>query len=119
MTVQEAPRIGIAQLDDEALANYMRRLRREIEDGIRAEMNEVLWVRARRLQLARFRLRMRYGAVDEHRGTGSYDRWYRLDEAPTYGLAALMDRERWRLGIGRHVLDWGAAGGARRGGGAV
>lgn len=112
MTGQTAPdpaRIGIADLTDEGLARYMRGLRRDIEDGIRVGVSEALWARARRLQLARLRLRMRYGAVDEHAGTTSYDRWYRLDEAPTYGLAALMDRERWRLGMGRYVLDWAAS----------
>lgn len=105
-TVPDPAQIGIAQLTDEGLARYMRALRRDIEDGIRVGVSQVLWARARRLQLGRFRLRMRYGAVDEHAGTTSYDRWYRLGEAPTYGLAALMDREHWRHGSGRHVLNW-------------
>ncbi|MGP4027241.1 DEAD/DEAH box helicase family protein [Actinomadura sp. 3N407] len=48
------------------------------------------------------------GAVDGHLGNTWCHRWYRLDEAPTYGLAALMDRERWR-GSGRYILDWAAS----------
>jgi hypothetical protein len=103
------PKIGIAQLDDESLARYIRALRRNIEDGLRAPMNIVLLRKARQEQLARFCLRMRYGAVDNHLGTDSYDRYYRLGERPTYQLAAHMDWTNWsprspphpQLGCGR------------------
>lgn len=59
-------------------------------------------------QLMRFRLRMRYGAVDDHIGTTSYDCYIRHDEAPAYALALYMDASRARLGM-RHVFDWPTA----------
>jgi hypothetical protein len=66
------------------------------------------WWMAREIrdhQHMRFRLRMRYGAVDDHEGTTSYDCYQRHDEPPGYALALFMDSTRARLGR-RHVLDW-------------
>lgn len=71
------------------------------------------WFMAREIrdhQHMRFRLRMRYGAVDDHAGTTSYDCYVRHDEPPAYALALLMDSTNARLGR-RHVLRWAATDG--------
>jgi hypothetical protein len=100
--------LGVAALTDDALARFMRTCQRAIEDGQQTEMYARLLAKARGQYLARFALRMRYGAVDNHIGTDSYDRWYRLDEPPTYRFAAGMDL--WRAQHGqRHILVWPAA----------
>jgi hypothetical protein len=74
-------------------------------EGRRLPAHGRLLRRARDERLSRLALRMRYGAADNHVGTDSYDRWYRLGEPPTYRLAAEMDR--WRAEHGqRHTLAW-------------
>jgi hypothetical protein len=96
---------GIADLTDDGLTRLARTYRHAIEDGGSAKMYGRLLEVIRRQRLSRMRLKMRYGAVDNHAGTDSYDRWYRLDEPPTYRLAAVMDHQRFLLGQ-RHVLAW-------------
>lgn len=96
---------GLIDLADDSLVRVARQLRRRIEDG-EPEAKHAKELRAIKVQqLSRLALRMRYGAVDNHVGTDVYDRYHRLDEAPSYNLAAHMDRERARLGW-RHVLAW-------------
>lgn len=66
------------------------------------------WFQAEEIRLhqhQRFRLRMRYGAVDDHVGTTVYDCYVRHDEAPSYALALFMDSTNARLGR-RHILRW-------------
>ena len=93
----------IRDLDDEALATQAKRHRRAREDGLPVPRSVTDTIRTE--QLIRFCLRMRYGAIDNHLGTHSYGRWYRLDEPPSYALAMQMDHTRWRLGQ-RHILTW-------------
>jgi hypothetical protein len=93
------------ELTDEGLSRAMVAYRRDVEDGVRVEGSRRALARSREIQLARFRLRMRYGA--EERGTDSYDRWYRFDEAPSYRLSAALDLHRCRAGQS-HVLAWPA-----------
>jgi hypothetical protein len=93
----------LEELSDEALHRVMVACRRDVEDGVRVEGSRRVLARSREIQLARFRLRMRYGA--EERGTDSYDRWYRFDEAPSYRLGAALDLHRCRAGL-NHVLAW-------------
>jgi len=73
-----------------------------------AWLASIRWVR-----LVRWCLHMRYGAVDDHLGTQSFDRYHRFGEAPGYTLARDLDYKRWELrdrlpkrGLRRHVLDW-------------
>ena len=93
----------VAELTDEGLARLLRAYKRDTEDGRATAGTARLMTHIRGQQMARLRLRMRYGARDD--GTGSYDRWYRLDEAPSYVLAAAMDRARAVAGQS-HVLRW-------------
>lgn len=96
---------GLIDLADDSLVRVARQLRRRVEDG-EPGAKFAKQLRAIKVQqLSRLALRMRYGAVDNHVGTDVYDRYHRLDEPPTYNLAAHMDRERARLGW-RHVLAW-------------
>jgi hypothetical protein len=98
--------VSINDLTDEGLARALRGFERGIEDGIAGARRYPSLIAAIRVQqLSRFRLRMRYGAVDNHVGTDVYDRYYRHREAPTYRLAAHMDHARWKLGKS-YVLDW-------------
>lgn len=96
---------------DDSLARLRRQHRRAAADYARdgdLARGRREWFMAREIldhQLQRFRLRMRYGAVDDHRGTTSYDCYLRHDEAPAYALALLMDSINARLGR-RHVLTW-------------
>lgn len=100
-------RIGLADHTDVSLARCIRDLTRAIEDGSNVAFSTRLLVKARGQKLARFALRVRYGAVDNDQGTNSYDAHYRLNQAPTYRLAAQMDR--WNAANGRrHVLGWDA-----------
>jgi hypothetical protein len=91
------------ELTDEGLNRVVVAYWRDVEDGVRVEGSRWALARCREIQLARFRLRMRYGA--EERGTDSYDRWYRFDEAPSYRLGAAFDLHRCRAGQS-HVLAW-------------
>lgn len=68
------------------------------------------WYQAEEIRLhqqQRFQLRMRYGAIDDHLGTTSYDCYIRHNEAPAYALALFMDSARAAHGR-RHILDWPA-----------
>jgi hypothetical protein len=91
------------ELADDGLERVVVACRRDVEDGIRVKESSWVIERAREVQLARFRLRMRYGAGEP--GTDSYDRWYRFDDAPSYRLAAAVDFYRARAGRS-HVLAW-------------
>ena len=102
-------------LTDDGLLRVRRDYLRLIEDNagrphakIDAWLASIRWVR-----LVRWALHMRYGAVDEHAGTRSWDRYNRFDEAPTYSLALEIDKLRWSYrdhlptrGTRRHILDW-------------
>lgn len=88
-------RTFLREASDLAEGGYLDRARRASDE---AQL-------IRRHQMARFRLRMRYGAVDDHLGTPNFDCWYRHDAAPTYRLAAAMDRARQWQGRS-HVLEW-------------
>lgn len=98
--------LGLDDLTDEGLARVEREYRRMVEDGRPDAKQAALWAkRAHGLRMSRLRLKMRYRAVDNHAGTDSYDRYYRLNEQPTYKLAAAMDH--WNAQNGRrHVLAW-------------
>lgn len=85
------------------------------EDDLRQARRE--WWMGREVrdhQLLRVQLRMRYGAVDDHRGTSSYDCWLRHDEPPGYTLAMLIDSARARAAKS-HMLHWPSAAGGRFG----
>lgn len=104
----EAKPFTFWNLSDDALLRIRRQYLRLIEDNpgrphaqIDAWLASIRWVR-----LVRWCLKMRYGAVDDHVGTHSYDRYYRFDERPSYALAREMDYRRYELG-GRHIIDWG------------
>lgn len=105
-------------LSDDGLIRVRRQYLRMIEDGacrpsrarVDAWLASIRWVR-----LVRWCLHMRYGAVDEHLGTKSWDRYSRFGDAPAYSLALEIDRLRWsfrdhprmpRRGTRRHILDW-------------
>ncbi len=105
-TKQQTLKLGITDLTDDALIRLRRTYQRGIEDGISGSHTYPRYIRAiRTLQGSRLRLKMRYGAVDDHVGTHIYDHYYRLDAAPSYKLATKMDHSRWQLGRS-HVLDW-------------
>lgn len=96
---------------DDSLVRLRRHHRRAAsdlaEEGRLTEARRE-WYQAEEIrlhQLQRFQLRMRYGAVDNHVGTDSYDCYLRHDEAPTYWLALSMDGTNARLGR-RHILRW-------------
>lgn len=104
-------------LPDEGLLNVRKQYLRMIEDNpgrphaqIDAWLASIRWVR-----LVRWALHMRYGAVDEHLGTKSWDRYNRFGEPPAYSLALDIDKLRWSYrdhpkmparGTRRHVLNW-------------
>lgn len=106
-------------LTDDGLLRVRKQYLRMIEDGqfnnhpepvLRAWLASIRWVR-----LVRWCLHMRYGAVDEHLGTKSWDRYNRFGDAPAYSLALEIDRLRWSYrdhprmpkgGTRRHILDW-------------
>lgn len=98
-------------LTDDGLARMRRALLRETSDLARdGDLTNARrrWFEAREIhdhQLIRFRVRMRYGAVDDHVGTTSYDCFIRHDEAPSYALALFMDAARANSGR-THVLKW-------------
>lgn len=96
-------RFTFDDLDDDSLARVHRAYLRAIEDGQPEERLRVWLWKTRALQLRRFALRMRYGARDG--GTDEYDRYYRLDEAPSYRLAFAMDAMRAAIGQ-RHILRY-------------
>lgn len=109
---------GLWSLDDAGLARIRRQHLRAAADFARGDMGpdpagdltqaRREWYMAREIhdhQLMRFRLRMRYGAIDDHLGTTAYDCYIRHDERPSYGLALFMDSTKARLGL-RHVLQW-------------
>lgn len=112
----EAPhRFTFWDLSDDGLARTRRQYQRLIEDNgphrqIDAWLAEIRWVR-----LVRWCLHMRYGAVDEHKGTKSWDRYSRFGEAPAYSFALDVDKLRWsyrnhpkmpKRGTLRHILAW-------------
>jgi len=102
---------SLRDLTDDGLTRLEKQRRRAVEDGMPVPDAAIREVRA--VRIMRLLLRMRYGAVDNHVGTHSYDHWYRLDKAPSYDLALLMDHGRWCLGR-RHVLSWNSAMAARK-----
>lgn len=102
---------------DDSLIRLRRDYLRMIEDNpgrphatIDAWLASIRWVR-----LVRWCLHMRYGAIDEHLGTKSWDRYNRFGEPPAYSLALEIDRLRWsyrdhpnmpKRGTRRHILAW-------------
>lgn len=108
-------------LSDDGLVRMRRQYLRMIEDNpgrphakIDAWLASIRWAR-----LVRWCLHMRYGAVDEHLGTKSWDRYQRFGDAPTYSFALELDKLRWsyrdhpkmpKRGTLRHVIDWGRHG---------
>lgn len=104
-------------LADDGLLRVRREYLRMIEDNpgrahakIDAWLASIRWVR-----LVRWCLHMRYGAVDDHIGTHSWDRYNRFGDAPSYTLARNIDYKRWELrdhprmpkrGLRRHIIDW-------------
>ncbi len=102
---------GLWDQTDDSLARLRRHHQRRAADLARdGELKQARreWFMGREVrdhQLMRFRLRMRYGAVDDHVGTTSYDCYLRHDEPPAYALALLLDSTNARLGR-RHVLTW-------------
>lgn len=105
--------LRIDDLHDDSLARYIKTCRRQLEDIDAGDpVGEPRWKvehwlsKARRIYVIRFALRMRYGAADN--GTDSWDRFSRLGEAPSYWLAAAVDRCKAEAGQ-RHILDWAVA----------
>lgn len=104
-------------LSDDGLIRVRRDYLRMLEDhpGQRSAQIDRWLAKIRWVRLVRWCLHMRYGAVDEHRGTKSWDRYNRFGDAPAYSLALDLDRLRWSLrdhpkmparGTRRHILDW-------------
>lgn len=114
--------LGLDDLTDEGLARVARQYVRMIEDA-EDDAKQYPWrtdqaartvrearvhaSRVRELQKSRFRLRMRYGAVDNHVGADQPQRVYAHGEPMTYRLAAAIDLYRCRAGLS-HVLAWAA-----------
>lgn len=104
-------------LTDDGLARVRREYERMIEDrafGTYSEKVLLGWLaQVRLVRMVRWCLKMRYGAVDEHRGTKSFDRWYRFGEAPAYSLARGIDIYRWQVrervqlrGLNGPIINW-------------
>lgn len=102
---------GLDDLSDLGLLRLQRRHAlssieaREFGNSDRAEGEHMLAVACHQKRMARFRLRMRYGAREG--GTDVYEWVYSRRLAPSYRLAALIDQSRFRLGRS-HVLMWSA-----------
>lgn len=96
--------LSLRDQTDDGLARLRKQVERAVEDGI---ATPVRVGPIKDEQHRRLRLRMRYGAVDNHVGTDDVHRWAAHDEAPSYALAAWMDLGRCVAGR-RHVLDWSA-----------
>lgn len=90
---------------DESLKRLVRECTRAIEDtgfdpkNPRARAAAMDRWTIQEMQKVRLRLRMRYGARDPYgppgdRGTDVYDHYMRLDQPPSYALAAAIDRAR-------------------------
>lgn len=113
----EPHRFTFWDLTDDGLIRVRRDYLRLLEDnpGKRSAQIEAWLASIRWVRLVRWCLHMRYGAVDEHRGTKSFDRYNRFGDAPAYSLALDIDKLRWsyrdhpkmpKRGTRRHIIDW-------------
>lgn len=109
-------------LTDDGLLRVRRDYRNALEDGRKSGHYKEWLASIRWVRLVRWCLKMRYGAVDEHLGTKSWDRYSRFGDAPTYSLALEIDNLRWSLrdhpkmparGTRRHILNWDKFGNAQ------
>lgn len=114
----EAPgRFTFWDLTDDGLTRVRRDYLRMLEDhpGQKSAQIDRWLAQIRWVRLVRWCLHMRYGAIDEHLGTKSWDRCNRFGDAPAYSLALDIDKLRWSLrhhpkmpkrGTRRHILNW-------------
>jgi hypothetical protein len=103
--------VGLDDLSDASLLRLQRRHAlasieaREYGNAYREHGEHMLALACHQKRMARFRLRMRYGARED--GTFVYEWVYSRRLFPSYPLAAIIDHGRFRLGRS-HVLAWQA-----------